>query len=377
MSQPLRKRQSRRHACGGLVPPLGGRLINQPGHTMIYRILVICFLLSSIGCSSQSITLRRTSEDVCIQRDKISLTGTIEIPSGQDQVPAILMVQGSAAFDRSNYGLFDILADRLADSGIASLRIDDRGVGGSGGVKHDLSAAELAEDIIAVLDYLASRPETNPEMIGLFGHSFGGALIPLVASKSNDAAFVITLAGYAVSGEALMQNGRRLSEESQGKSPGELYRILSFQQSMFNAARNDGPWEEVETEHHALRMIEFDRMSEEARASYNGFDSYLQQTYDEAVLQLAKTPWFKSFLALDPGVAIQGLDIPFLAIFGELDSSVPPSQNVGPMTTALSENPDGTVVVIPGVGHFFRESGNTSQELLSIVVEWILEEIED
>jgi len=344
---------------------------------MIYRILVICFLLSSIGCSSQSITLRRTSEDVSIQRDMISLTGTLEIPNGQIPVPAVLMVQGSAAFDRSNYGLFDILADRLADSGIASLRIDDRGVGGSGGVKHDLSSAELAEDIIAVLDYLASRPETDPEMIGLFGHSFGGALIPLVASKSDDAAFVITLAGYAVTGEDLMQNGRRLSEESQGKGPGELDRILTFQQSMFDAAKNDGPWEEVEVEHHALRRIEFDRMSEETRASYNGFDSYLQQTYDEAVLKLAKTSWFKSFLALDAGAAIQGLDIPFLAIFGEIDSSVPPSQNVGPMTTALSENSDGTVVVIPGVGHFFRESGKTSEELLSIVVEWILEEIED
>ena len=334
-----------------------------------------CFLLSAIGCSSPSITLHRTSEEVSIPRGRISLTGTLEIPSGQGPVPAILMIQGSAAFDRSNYGLFDTLAVRLADSGIASLRVDDRGVGGSGGVKHDLSATDLAEDVIAALDYLASRPETDPKMIGLLGHSFGGALIPLVASKSDGAAFVITLAGYAVTGEAVMQNGRRLSEESQGRDPGELDRVLSFQQSIFEAAKTDGPWEAVEAEHHALRSIEFDRMSEEARVSYNGFDSYLKQTYDEAVLQLAKTPWFKSFLALDPGAAIQGLDIPFLAIFGELDSTIPPSQNVGPMTMALSENPGGTVVVIPGVGHFFRASGSTSEELLSTVVDWILEEV--
>ena len=342
---------------------------------MIYCLLVIFFLFTVTSCSSHSITLHRTSEEVSIPRGRISLTGTLEIPSGQGPVPAVLMVQGSAAVDRSNYGLFDNLAACLADSGIASLRVDDRGVGGSGGVKHDLSTANLVEDVIAVLDYLVSRPETDPAMIGLLGHSYGGALIPFAASKSDNVAFVITLAGYAATGEALMQNNRRLSEETKGRETSELERILVFQQSMFEAAMTDGPWEAVEAEHEALRRIEFDRMNEEVRASYDGFDSYRQQTYDEAVLELAKTPWFKSFLALDPGAAIQGLDIPFLAIFGELDSTIPPSQNVGPMTMALSDNPGGTVVVIPGVGHIFQASGSTSEELLSTVVDWILEEV--
>jgi len=344
------------------------------GLAMVLRILMVWCLLSSAGCGSPQIALQRTSEEVSIQRGSISLAGTLEIPEGQGPVPAVLLVQGSAAFDRSSFGLFDTVASRLAAAGIASLRMDDRGTGGSGGVKHDLSAADLAADVVAVLDYLARRPETDPGLTGLVGHSFGGALIPTVATQSSDAAFIITLAGYAVTGEALMMDGRRLSETSAGKDPAELERVLELQQSIFEAAKTDGPWDEIGAQHHAARRTEFQGLSEEARARYGGFEAYLAGSYDEAVLGLAKTPWFKSFLSLDPGPHIQTLEIPFLALFGELDSSVPPSQNLAPMTTALSDNPRGITKVIPGVDHFFRVQGDTSEEFLSTVVQWITDQ---
>lgn len=341
---------------------------------MTIRMLLMGFLFSFVACSPTPLTLQRGSEEVTIPREEISLAGTFEIPGGEGPVPAVLMVQGSAAFDR-NYGFFDELAARLADSGIASLRIDDRGVGGSGGVKHDLSAADLAQDVLAAFEYLVSRPETHPGMVGLMGHSFGGALVPSVARQSGDVAFLITLAGYAVTGEALMMDGRRLSEESQGREQGELARVLALQQAIFEASKTDGPWETVEAEHRALRRAEFDRMSPEARERFDGFESFVQRSYDEAVLGLAKTPWFKSFLSLDPREEISGLEVPFLAVFGESDTSVPPSQNLEPMEAALSNNSEGTIVVIPGVGHFFRDSGEISEQLLSTVVNWVLEDV--
>lgn len=81
----------------------------------------------------------RRTEQVTLRRGAVTLSGTLEWPEGQAPVPAVLLVQGSAAFTRGNMGLFDTLAAGLAAARFASLRVDDRGVGGSGGVKHDLT----------------------------------------------------------------------------------------------------------------------------------------------------------------------------------------------------------------------------------------------
>jgi uncharacterized protein len=301
-----------------------------------------------------TIPLDRKSEEVIIQRGDSQLAGTLELPHSQGRVPALLMVPGSAAFDRSNYGLFDALADSLAAAGFATLRVDDRGTGQSDGVKHDLSADELADDILSLHSYLSARPEIDPRRVGLLGHSFGGALIPVVASRSSEIAFVITLAGYALTGENLMMETRRKDEESRDIENSQRHRILAFQQAMFDAAKTGGPWERVEEELRALHQIELSRPA------------------DEAVFRLAKTPWFESFLTLDPDPLIRSLRIPFLAIFGGSDESVPPELNIDLMRESLSMNPRSVVHVVPEANHFFRVSGNISEDLFTTITDWLV-----
>jgi uncharacterized protein len=308
---------------------------------------------------------------VTLVRGAVTLSGALEWPEGQAPVPAVLLVQGSAAFTRGNMGLFDTLAVRLAAAGFASLRVDDRGVGGSGGVKHDLTADELAEDVAALHGYLVSRPETNGRRVGILGHSFGGALAPVVASRSNQVAFVVMLAGYAVTGERLMMEARRLTEDSRGTEPSEITRVLAFQRALFDAAGNGGPWEPVEREHRELRRIEFERMDEVRRSRYTDLASYIARTPDQAVLELARTPWFASFLALDPGPSLRALEVPILAFFGGGDTSVPPELNVDPVRDALSGNSHASVHLVPDADHYFRLSGRTSEELLSVLTDWL------
>ena len=90
---------------------------------------------------------------------------------------------------------------------------------------------------------------------------------------------------------------------------------------------------------------------------------------------MAKTPWFKSFLALDPDSAIRGLRIPFLAMFGGGDTVVPPRLNEGPMRDALSRNPRSSVYVVSEANHYFRVSGTTSEELISAITDWLAEQV--
>ena len=72
------------------------------------------------------------------------------------------------------------------------LRADDRGVGGSA-AGPDLNRAtseDFAGDALAGVGYLKSRKEIDQKRIGLVGHSEGGMIAPMVASKSADVAFI-------------------------------------------------------------------------------------------------------------------------------------------------------------------------------------------
>ena len=116
-----------------------------------------------------------------------------------------LLITGSGAQDRDETILghkpFLILADYLTRRGIAVLRVDDRGVGGSTGKISEATSADFAEDVLAGVAFLKGRKEINASQIGLIGHSEGGIIAPLVASLSKDIAFIVMLAGTGLTGE--------------------------------------------------------------------------------------------------------------------------------------------------------------------------------
>ena len=76
-------------------------------------------------------------EEVVFSNGEIVLAGELTQPEGDGPHPAVVLISGSGAQDRDSnvfgFRMFAALADHLADSGVASLRFDDRGVGGSTG----------------------------------------------------------------------------------------------------------------------------------------------------------------------------------------------------------------------------------------------------
>jgi alpha-beta hydrolase superfamily lysophospholipase len=90
---------------------------------------------------------------------------------------------------------FLAIADALSRNGIVVSRLDDRGAGRSSGQKQLSSVQQLAGDLVAGAAFLKTRAEVNPKRIGIIGHSFAGLTAPIAAVRSNDVAFVITLAG--------------------------------------------------------------------------------------------------------------------------------------------------------------------------------------
>jgi alpha-beta hydrolase superfamily lysophospholipase len=114
-----------------------------------------------------------------------------------------VLVTGSGPQDRDEcvFGVrpFRQLADHLARQGIASLRYDDRGTASSTGDFAAATAADFADDAAAAVEFLTARSEIDPHRIGVLGHSEGGVIAPMVATRLRAVAFIVLWAGPGLS----------------------------------------------------------------------------------------------------------------------------------------------------------------------------------
>ncbi len=133
----------------------------------------------------------------------VHLAGTLTLPSGSGPFPAVILITGSGAQDRDESLLghkpFLVLADYLTRRGIAVLRVDDRGVGGSTGKTMNSTSEDFAGDALTGLGFLKERKEIDAQKIGLVGHSEGGIIAPIAAAVK-DVAFIVLMAGTGLPG---------------------------------------------------------------------------------------------------------------------------------------------------------------------------------
>lgn len=130
--------------------------------------------------------------------DGAKLTGLLTLPATEEPYPAIMLLHGSEPGTKDNFGSQQMSAF-MASQGMAILTYDKRGVGDSEG-QYAESASETnlnrtAQDAIAGVEYLKTRPEINGAQIGLTGFSQAGWVIPLAASLSPDITYFIILSG--------------------------------------------------------------------------------------------------------------------------------------------------------------------------------------
>jgi len=129
----------------------------------------------------------------------VHLSGTIVWPDSATQCPAVVLVGGSGPSDRHNEGFFDLLAESLVEAGVAVLRYDKRGVGGSSGTWPNATVDDLASDAAAALATLRSTPVVRATRVGVFGHSEGGWVALRLAAQAPELDYVILNSCPAVS----------------------------------------------------------------------------------------------------------------------------------------------------------------------------------
>lgn len=284
------------------------------------------------------------SEDVTIPTPTpgVQLAGTLTVPEGAGPFPAVLLITGSGQQDRDEtvfgHKPFLVLADALTRRGVAVLRVDDRGVGGSTGSPATATSADFAVDAGASFAFLEARPDIDPERVGLIGHSEGGTIAPLVAQADPRAAFIVMIAGPAVSGGDLLVEQSRATLQASGAAPAALEGTVALQGRVMAAVAAHA--ESAEAVTGAVNPI----LAEAG----------LSEAQRQASAAQLSAPWTRWFIAHDPQPSLAALHIPVLAVYGGKDTQVPARVNADALRTVL---PSAEIVVLPNLNHLMQPAG--------------------
>jgi len=320
-------------------------------------------------------------------RAGIKLAATLTLPRAEGPVPAVVFITGSGAQDRNEtvfgHKPFLVLADYLTRHGIATLRADDRGVGGTTGNIEEATSDDFAYDALAGLEYLKSRREIDPQRIGLIGHSEGGIIAPIAAAKSSDVAFIGMMAGTGLTGEQILYLQGALIAKANGASEEQIEKNLAVQKRIYRIAGEEKDNAVAEEKVRQLVPEMLAMLSDEEKKAMGGDIDKLISAQTKRIF----SPWFRYFLTYDPKTSLRKVKCPVLAINGELDLQVPFKENLEAIEGALKQggNKDYTIKAFPKLNHLFQpastgspnEYGNIeetiSPEVLKFIGDWVLE----
>lgn len=123
-------------------------------------------------------------KEFTIKRDGLDLAAKISIPDKENFDLAILAYGFAAVMDNCSNDLLPVLAEKLQDQGIATIRFDFNGHGKSDGSISNMSMFNELEDYNAVINYALHLK--GLKRLYLIGHSQGGALSSMIAGYYAD-----------------------------------------------------------------------------------------------------------------------------------------------------------------------------------------------
>ena len=322
------------------------------------------------------------------QGHQVHLEGTLTYPRTGGPFPTLVLVSGSGQQNRDEelfqHRPFLVLADYLARRGIAVLRYDDRGVGASrccspsqeplspadsspceGEQRREVSEGQkgscldsadtrlFAEDAEAMLRALKGNPHVDPDRLGIGGHSEGGAIAPMVATRNKEVKFVVMLAGQGCTGlDVMLQQNEALY-----RAAGLSERLLAVRMAAMRellampAGSKQKDYKAVIDRYTAgLAKAELDSVG-------------LGRGSAAAMKQQLESRWMQSFLTLDPAEYLPKVKVPVLALNGAKDRQIVCQPNLQRVKVLC---PQADCRELPNLNHLFQHctTGGTDEYLL-------------
>lgn len=292
------------------------------------------------------------------------MTGELTLPRGEGRCAAVVLVSGSGQQNLDEelfaHKPFRVLADYLTRNGVAVLRYNDRGIGGSTGEVASATTMDFAADAEKMFEWLRHHPRVDRRKVGILGHSEGGAIGPLVASRNRRVAFVVMEAGQGCDGaEVLLQQNEALYRKA-GVDSALVSLRLDCMADLF-AGRE--------------LTVDLSRYSKEQLKMVG-----LDKAGLFALRQQLSMPWMKAFLTLDPAHYLPKVHCPVLALNGDRDVQVVAEPNLKRIEALC---PQAETHVLKGHNHLMQHcttgeveeymtiEESLSEEFLETVTDWI------
>ena len=314
---------------------------------------------------------------------KIELAGTFTFPDSIGTFPAVILIAGSGPNDRDEtvfgHKPFLVIADYLTRHGFAVLRYDKRGVAKSKGFSANTTTQDYASDASAAVAFLKTQKNIDKKNIALIGHSEGGIIAPIVASKDKTIKTIVLMAGSGISGREIILDQNKTSMLQGGLDSETIDAVLPRLNAIFDELNN---WKEDENNRTILRdniTFVWNKMPIMWQLK-NKKDQYVNSSF-----RAMASPWFRQFIALNPATYLEKVKCPVLAVNGEKDMQVRFEENLSAIENALIKggNQQYEIKAYPNLNHLFQEceTGNVdeyvkieqtiSPEVLSDIELWL------
>lgn len=265
-----------------------------------------------------------TGEDISAPGPKGLLKGTLT-RAGKN-APVVLILPGSGPTDRDGNnvlgikaGTYRLLAEGLAAQGIASVRVDKRGLGASAAAVTNGNDVTIADYVQDTRNWIAStQKQTGAHCVWLLGHSEGG-LIALVTAAETPAG----LCGVILA-------------STPGKPLGDVVK-QQLAPTPFAADAN--------------RVV--DQLAAGKKVDVSALTAPLQHIFNPAV-----QGFLISAFSYNPAQLMARIKLPVLIIQGAWDAQVS-VQDAGLLKAA---KPDAQILIVPQTGHLLKTLGTNTPD---------------
>ena len=290
----------------------------------------------------------------------VHLAGTLTYPTAGGPFPVAILISGSGQQDRNEtlfgHKPFAVIADYLTRRGFAVLRVDDRSTGKTSGDLKTATSADFAKDVEAGIAYLKRRAEVDTARIGLIGHSEGGLIAELLASKRQDMNFIVLLGGPGVKGSVLLAEQNKAVLESGGISAdiANQYKRFFLQVSSYAVSEKDTSIAYKK----AWSFYKDMQKTEKLNWQTLGYkDDTTTAKIVKGLVNTLSLPWMRYFLSTDPATLLQQTNAKVLALNGEKDIQVLPKLNIDGINAALQKSKSKVydTKILPGLNHLFQK----------------------
>jgi hypothetical protein len=293
-----------------------------------------------------------TSAEVSWLLDDITMRGTVGRPAGPGPFPAVVLVAGSGPTDRDwcspllpgTNGSGRLLAEALAESGIASLRYDKRGSGPDAleNAKKLMGKASMRshlDELVAAVDVLAAQDFVDADRIAALGNSEGTLHALHYATSTQD----VPLAALVLAAP-----------------PGRPVGDVLLSQLALQAAQVPGGEALMPAVRAAAARYEAGQPMDPDPALPESVRMVLASFESPANLPLARELWTEDATSSLPQVTL-----PTLILLGGKDLQIDAQADGTPLREVANSMPNVTFAFPPNANHVFKEETRSPAEVIA------------